>query len=100
MSATAAIVHIVLCVAIGVAVDSFSEVNWLAASFWTSATLFLTGSFAFFEDALPGGFDNPSGCAPHEWARGWRGLGYWARSLAVCLLLVLAGVLAQSLLRS
>jgi hypothetical protein len=70
-------------------------VNWVAASLWASAALFFNGTLAYFEDAQPDGFDNPSRTVPLPFARGASALKYWASSLGVCVALASAGVLAQ-----
>src|SRR5687767_5054913 len=91
MSWKATLVHALLCLAIGAAVASVSEVKWLAAAFWASAVLYFTASFAYVEDAQPGGFDNPSETVPLPIAKGLGALKFWAGSLAVCAALVSGG---------
>ena len=61
MDRSAVAIHVAICLAVGGVAWWFSGVNWLAATFWCSAVLYLTGSMAYAEDSEPGGFDNPDG---------------------------------------
>lgn len=85
MGRTALIIHIAVCAVVGLTTSWLFEVFWLAAAFWCSGVMYLTGSLAFVEDSLPGGFDNPDGQSPP--------LGAWfaVKSAAVSLALVLVG---------
>jgi hypothetical protein len=64
--------HIGICLLIGGVVAYFTPAKWLAASFWVSAGLYISGSLAFYEDAVPGGFDNPDGNETPDLAKGYR----------------------------
>jgi hypothetical protein len=85
-----ALVHIAICVVIGLCVSAFTDLHWLAVAFWCSAVLFLNGSIACVEDSLPGGFDNPDGCG-HP-------LGVWfiIKSLGITFILGFVGFGLQS----
>jgi hypothetical protein len=56
-----AFIHVLICIIVGALVATFTNVHWLAAAFWCSAVLFITGSIGYIEDSMPGGFDNPEG---------------------------------------
>lgn len=90
MNWTPRLIHIAISITVGVAVSVFTHIHWLAASFWCSAVLFLTGSMAYAEDSAPGGFDNPDGTE--------RPLGTWfaLKSLGITLVLVLIGFCFQT----
>jgi len=98
MDKRAAIWHIGIALVIGGVVSSFTDLHWLAASFWVSAAMFLNGSVAFYEDGLPGGFDNPDGGKNHEFVRGKKLVVYAAQSIAVTLVLISIGLIIEKYL--
>ena len=85
-----ALIHVSVCLVVGALVAALTDVHWLAAAFWCSAALFLTGSIAYLEDSVPGGYDNPDGTE--------KSLGYWflLKSLGIALLLTLLGFGSQT----
>lgn len=91
-------VHVAVAMLIGGVIAYFTDAKWLAASFWTSAAMFINGSLANVEDALPGGFDNPDGTDTPDFANGRGASIYALSSLAITLALVAAGFVAQTLL--
>ncbi len=95
MDRNARLIHILICVVIGGVVAYFSSIKWLAASLWVSASLFFNGSLAYYEDALPGGFDNPNGRHTPAFVQGFGALRFWASSLAITMALAMAGFLVQ-----
>jgi hypothetical protein len=64
MDRSAFATHVSICLVVGGFAWWFTGVNPLAAAFWCSAVLYVTGSVAYVEDFLPGGFDNPDGRDP------------------------------------
>jgi hypothetical protein len=88
-------IHIAVCLLFGGLVAAFTPAKWVAASFWTSATLYFIGSLAYLEDALPGGFDNPDSSATHSHATGVGAKRFALQSLAVTLSLALIGFYIQ-----
>ena len=88
-------VHVSICLVVGGIISYFSSARWLAASFWVSASLSLNGSLAFYEDALPGGFDNPDGSNPAAITGGFGALRFWAKALAVAITLAAIGFAIQ-----
>lgn len=91
----AAIGHVAICVIIGGVAAYFLPVKWLAASLWTSAALFINGSLAWYEDARPGGFDNPDGTDTPDFVSGLGAVKFWGGSVAIAVALAVAGVLIQ-----
>jgi len=85
MDKRAAIWHICIALVIG----------GLAASFWVSAAMFLNASVAFYEDGLPGGFDNVDGDKNLEFIRGKKLVLYAAQSIAVTLVLISIGLMIE-----
>lgn len=95
MEAKYVFIHIFLCVILGIFISYFTDVNWLAASFWVSASLFVNGSFAIYEDALPGCFENPDGSETPQFAK-WKGaIWYWLKSITIVVILIGMGILCQ-----
>jgi hypothetical protein len=90
--------HIGIAILVGGIVSYFTDINWIAASFWVSASMFLNGSLAFYEDARPGGFENPDGTDTPDFAKGPGARKFWAISLAVTAGLFIAGAVAQTLI--
>jgi len=76
-------------------VAAFSPIKWLAAALWVSAAMFITGSLATVEDALPGGFDNPDGSETPEYAKGIGATKYALRLVGVTLALAGLGFYVQ-----
>lgn len=95
MDKRAALYHVMVCLAFGGVVSWFSEAKWFAASFWVSAALFLNGSLALYEDARPGGFDDPEGRSTPAFTMGLGALAYWSKSLAITTALGAVGFLLQ-----
>ena len=85
-----AFIHVLICLIVGTLVAEFTTVHWLSAAFWCSALLFITGSIAYIEDSMPGGFGNPDGTA--------KSMGYWYlfKSLGITFALVLLGFASQT----
>lgn len=95
MNLRAACIHVAVCVIVGGLVAAFTPAKWLAASFWISAAMYINGSLAYVEDALPGGFDNPDGSATPSFAKGVGATKYALQSIAVTLGLVAVGCYIQ-----
>ncbi|CAN5237990.1 hypothetical protein BH24GEM2_BH24GEM2_18510 [soil metagenome] len=91
MDKRAATIHVLICLAAGVAISFFVPVKWLAAAFWVSAVLFLNGSLAYYEDARPRGFENATGGSTPEFAKGIGAVAFWTKSIAVAAALGAAG---------
>ena len=83
MDLRAATINLAVCTVVGGLVAAFTPAKWLAASLWVFAALFINGSLAFFEDALPGGFDNPDGSNTPPFVKGVGAARFWLQSLAV-----------------
>jgi hypothetical protein len=83
MDFRAAILNVAVCTIVGALTAAFTSAKWLAASLWVFAALFLNGSLALFEDAQPGGFDNPNEESTPSVAKGAGAARFWAQSLAV-----------------
>ncbi|MBS0371274.1 MAG: hypothetical protein JSS57_18995 [Proteobacteria bacterium] len=94
MDTRAAAIHVVVCLVVGGLIAALTPAKWLAASLWTSASLFINGSLADVEDARPGGFNNPDDSTP-PYASGAKAFLFAARSLAVAAGLVALGFLVQ-----
>jgi hypothetical protein len=88
-------IHVAVCIAIGAVIAYFSSARWLAAAFWVSASLNINGSIAVYEDAQPGGFDNPDGSERPAEIMGESSLRHWARSITIALALAAAGLAIQ-----
>ena len=97
MSTKHTLAHAGFSAAIATPVAYFTDLKWLAAVFLVSAALFLTGTVAVYEDALPGGFDNPDGKDTPAFTRGTGAIRYWLSSVAITAALILAGLAAQFL---
>jgi hypothetical protein len=95
MNFRAAALHVAVCLVIGAALAAFTPAKWLAASLWVSAALFINGSFARVEDALPGGFDNPDGSATPPFARGLGATKYAVLSFVISAGLAALGFYVQ-----
>jgi len=89
------IAHVLICLVVGALIAYFSHAKWLAAALWVSAALFINGSLAYYEDALPGGFDNPHGSHTSPITHGLGALRYWVVSLGVSAGLAVAGLFVQ-----
>jgi hypothetical protein len=85
-----AFIHVLICLLVGALAAALTDLHWLATSFWCSAALFFTGSIAYIEDSLPGGFDNQDGTE--------KTLGYWflLKSLGITVVLALLGMGSQT----
>lgn len=95
MDKKAFIIHISICLIIGGIIAFFTNVKWFAASFWISAALYIHGSLAYYEDAMPGGFDNPDGKEIPEYTKGFGAFKYWFCSAAMSIVLTVIGLLIQ-----
>lgn len=95
MNKTAALLNLVICIAIGGMASYFTSAKWIATSLWVFAALFINGSLAFYEDAQPGGFDNPSGNKAPEGFRGLGAMKFWAISLLITASAIGVGVYVQ-----
>jgi hypothetical protein len=91
------LVHGGICAAIATPIAYFTDVKWLAAACFVSAALFLNGTVALYEDALPGGFDNPDGTETPAFAQGAGAIRFWLSSLAITATLAFIGLAAQLL---
>ena len=89
-------VHIAVAIVVGGVIAYFTDAKWLAASFWVSAAMYINGSLAVYEDALPGGFDNPNGDDTPAFTRGFGAARFWLSALAVALALATAGYAIQT----
>ena len=89
------IIHISICLFIGGIIAFFTNAKWFAASFWVSAGLYINGSLAYYEDALPGGFENPDGKETPEYAKGFGAFKFWFCSIAMAIVLALIGLIIQ-----
>lgn len=88
--------HLAIALAVGGTIAYFTDAKWLAASIWVSAAMYINGSLANVEDALPGGFDNPDGTDTPDFARGRRATKYALSSFAIFISLVVAGFIVQT----
>lgn len=95
MNLRATALHIAACLLVGGAIASFTPAKWLAASLWVSAALFINGSLAIFEDAQPGGFDNPTGTETPAFASGAGAIKHWLQSFAISAAIAGAGLFIQ-----
>jgi hypothetical protein len=96
MDKRAASIHVVVCIVIGGLIAAFTPARWLAASLWVSAAMYINGSFAFFEDALHGGLDNPEGGpSTPPITKGWRATWFALQSLVVTVGLAALGFYVQ-----
>ncbi len=78
-----AFIHAFVCAALGVAIAAVTPMEWLAAALFISAALQINGALAVYEDALPGGFDNPDGKHTPDFTRGIGAAKYWAKAIAM-----------------
>jgi len=90
--------HIGICLIVGAVIALSTPANWLAASFWVSAALYINGSLAFYEDAIPGGFENPDGANTPDFAKGVGALKHAVFTLAITVALATIGFLIQEYL--
>lgn len=95
MSARDATVHVTICVLIGGVIAAFTPVRWIAGAFWVSAAMYINGSLAVAEDALPGGFENPGGSEASPVVKRWPATWFAARSLAIFVVLAAFGCYVQ-----
>jgi hypothetical protein len=95
MNLRVAAIHIALCLVVGGLVAAFTPAKWLAAALWVSAALFINGSFATVEDALPGSFENPDGSATPAFAKGLGATKFALVSLAITAVLACLGFYVQ-----
>ncbi len=95
MNIRATAVHVAVCVVVGGVVAAFTPAKWLAAALWVSAVMFINGSFARVEDALPGGFDDPDGSETPSFAKGVGAAKYAFQSLAITAGLAALGLYIQ-----
>ena len=89
------LINLIFCFVLGGVLSYFTAIKWLAASLFVFATLFINGSIAFYEDARPGGFDNPDGTATPDFAKGVGAVRYWLFSFGVTALATIAGFIVQ-----
>ena len=89
------LINITVCLVIGGVLSYFTGIKWLTASLFVFASLFINGSIATYEDARPGGFDNPDGTNTPDFAKGAGAVRYWLVSFGVTALAILAGMVAQ-----
>ena len=95
MNIRMAVLHLAICVVIGAVLAALTPAKWLAASLWVSAAMFINGSLAAVEDALPGGFDNPSGADTPSFAKGFGATKFALQSLVITAALAGLGFLVQ-----
>ena len=95
MDKKALIIHISISLIIGGIIAFFTNAKWFAASFWVSAALYINASLAYYEDALPGGFDNPDGKEIPEYAKGFGAFKFWFSSILTSIVLAVIGFLIQ-----
>ena len=95
MDRKAAFLNITVCLAIGGIASAFTPARWLAASLWVFAALFINGTLAFYEDAQPGGFENPDGTTTPVFAKGRGAARFWLQSILVSLGAVALGLYVQ-----
>ena len=95
MNKKAALINLTACLVAGGVLSYFTALKWLVGSLFVFAVLFINGSLAFYEDARPGGFDNPDGTDTPEFAKGAGAVRYWTVSLGVTILAVMAGIFIQ-----
>ena len=77
--------------AIALPVAYFTSAKVLSTAFFIWAAIFLNASVATWEDALPGGFDNPDGPMPDE-LKGKCGAKLWLASLGGTVTIAAIGV--------
>ena len=95
MDKKALLIHISTCMLSGGVISFFTSAKWLAASFWVSAALFINGSLAVYEDAIPGGFENPDGKNTPEFVKGIGAFKFWVREIAISAGLATVGLIIQ-----
>ena len=81
-SLISAVVAAVIC--------SFSNAKIVSTTFMVWAALFLNANIATWEDASPGGFENPDGkenLIPKDWPKLW----FWSATLIGTIMLALVG---------
>jgi hypothetical protein len=83
MKHASALIHITTCLALGALAASFTSLKWITAALLTSAALQINGALASYEDALPGGFDNPDGEDTAGFTSGSAAAVYWAKALGI-----------------
>ena len=69
---------------------AFSNAKIVSTTFFVWAALFLNANIATWEDAAPGGFDNPDGkenLIPKGWAKFW----FWSATALGCIMLAFIG---------
>lgn len=95
MDKKAALLNFAVCIAIGGIVSYFTSAKWIAASLWVFAALFINGSLAIYENAQPGGFDNPSGSRATAGFRGLGAIKFWVISILITASTIGLGVYVQ-----
>lgn len=84
-----------ICVIAGGIFSYFTELKWLAGTLFVFSAIFINGSIAVYEDAKPGGFENPDGTDAPTFTKGMGAVRYWAISIGVSVLAVIAGACVQ-----
>jgi hypothetical protein len=95
MDARASVINVVICITLGGLIAALTPAKWIAASLWVFAALFINGSIAFWEDARPGGFENPDGTHTPAFAKGVGAVKFWAVSLLISLGAIAMGLYVQ-----
>jgi hypothetical protein len=78
-----ALIHVAICVTLGAGAAAISPIKWVAAALLASAALQINGALAVYEDALPGGFENPDGSDSPAFTRGAGAAKYWTKAIAI-----------------
>jgi hypothetical protein len=89
------LIGLAVCGSIGAVLAVFTPVKWLAAILWISGAMFINGSLAVYEDARPGGFENPDGSSTPKFAQGIGALKFWLQALVISGIAISAGFYVQ-----
>ena len=84
-----------MCVTIGGVLAAFTPAQWIAASLWISAAMFINGSIAVVEDARPRRFDNPDGSDTPSYAKGPGATRFALQSMAITIAIAGLGLWVQ-----
>jgi hypothetical protein len=95
MNKKTALINLSICLIGGGIFSYFTELKWLAGALFIFSALFINGSIAVYEDARPGGFENPDATDTPAFARGMSAVRYWVAATGVSALAVIAGACVQ-----
>lgn len=98
MNKKIALIDLGICLVGGGILSYFIELKWLAGALFIFSALFINGSIAIYEDSRLSGFENPDGIDTPEFATSTGAVRYWAISIGVSALAVIAGACVQRFL--